>query len=154
MLARGELQDPLTLLIGKGALGWQNVRQAGLIDFSATYSVHNQWLQVLYGAGLVGLGLLLAGMALLIKQAGAQYRLVLGCVLAPVVCLAITERPWSIDYLDWLIWALPGALLCFPRTGVDGASDLGLSLTAHSAQPLLARDQTEGAGRLSEPTFS
>ena len=154
MLARGELQDPMPLLIGNGAIGWQHIRQAGLIDFSATYSVHNQWLQVMYGGGLVGLGLLIAALALLVKQAGAQYRPVVGCVLAPVLCLAITERPWAIDYLDWLIWALPGALLCVPRTSVGGTSDLGVFPSTYSSQAGTTRAGTKGSGRSSERTLS
>jgi hypothetical protein len=122
-LARQFLSDGRSLLFGKGALGWEKVRDAGLIDFSAVYSVHNQWLQVLFSTGLVGVLVLVAGLALLVVQAGRRYALVVGCVLAPVFCLAATERPWSIDIVDWLLWALPGALLCYPlaRSGDEEA---------------------------------
>jgi O-antigen ligase len=113
-LAWQMLSDGNGFLLGYGALGWEGVRQAGLIDFSAVYSVHNQWLQVLFSTGLAGIVLLVVGLALLVAQAGRRYALVVGCVLAPALCLAPTERPWPIDVVDWLLWALPGALLCYP----------------------------------------
>lgn len=114
MLARQMLSNGQSLVLGNGALGWEKVRTAGLIDFSAVYSVHNQWLQVLFSTGLVGVAVLIAGLVLLVVQAGRGYALVVGCVLTPVFCLATTERPWPIDIVDWLLWALPGALLCYP----------------------------------------
>jgi hypothetical protein len=114
MLARDELFDPATLLHGTGMLGWQHVREAGLIDFAAVYSVHNQWLDVLYSTGLIGFLLFVAALAVLIRQAGRTYGLVVGCVLLPVFILSITERPWPIDTADWLFWAVPGALLSYP----------------------------------------
>lgn len=114
ILARSSLSSATEWMFGSGALGWQHVRDAGLIDFSAVYSVHNQWLQVLYTTGLVGAALMAAALVLLVRQAGLRYASVIGCVLTPVVFLAITERPWSLDLVDWLSWALPGALLCYP----------------------------------------
>jgi O-Antigen ligase len=113
-LARQMLSQGSSSLFGFGALGWENVRKAGLIDFSAVYSVHNEWLQVLFTAGLVGAALLVLGLGLLVRQAGRRHTLVVGCVLAPVLCLAATERPWPIDVVDWLLWTLPGALTCYP----------------------------------------
>src|SRR6185437_5618990 len=55
MLVREALSNPETLLYGTGMLGWQHVRDAGMIDPNAAYSVHNEWLQVLYTTGLIGL---------------------------------------------------------------------------------------------------
>ncbi len=124
MLARSTLSDGFRLLLGSGSFGWQHLREAGLIGHSAVYSVHNQWLQVLFTTGVVGVVLLVTALALLIVQAGPRYALVLGCVLAPVMVLATTERPWPIDIIDWLVWALPGALLCCP---VPGGGDGGRS---------------------------
>lgn len=116
ILARDALSNPATLLYGEGMLGWQRLREAGLIGFSSVYSVHNQWLHVLYSTGLMGFMLLLAAIVVLIWQAGRQYSLVVGCVLVPVFLLSVTERPWPIDTADWLIWTIPGALLCYPAT--------------------------------------
>jgi hypothetical protein len=114
MLAKDELSDPARLVYGTGMLGWQHVREAGLIHISASYSVHNQWLQVLYSTGLIGLVLFVAALAFLLWQAGRTYSLVVGCVLLPVFMLSMTERPWPIDTADWVMWVVPGALLSYP----------------------------------------
>lgn len=135
-VARQQLADPVSFLIGRGAFGWQHVRESGLIDFSAVYSVHNQWLDIAYKAGAVGLSLALGALVLLVVQAGRRYALVIGAVLVPVACLAATERPWAIDYADWLVWALPATLLCFPegRRGREPEQPQGAALTSSSLQ--------------------
>jgi hypothetical protein len=117
ILARSALTDGSNLLFGSGALGWEHLRETGKIDYSAVYSVHNQWLQVLFSTGICGMILVIAAVVLLIKQAGRRYSLVVGCVLLPVMCLSVTERPWAIDSVDWLVWALPAALTCYPARG-------------------------------------
>lgn len=114
MLVREALADSATLTYGTGMMGWQHVRDSGKIDPSASYSVHNEWLQVLYSAGFVGLLLFLACLGFLIWQARPNYTLVIGCVLIPVFVLSVTERPWPIDTSDWLAWAIPAALLSYP----------------------------------------
>jgi O-Antigen ligase len=114
ILVRDALSDHATLLYGTGMLGWQHVRDSGLIDPTASYSVHNEWLQVLYSAGLIGLLLFVAALAVLVWQARPNYSLVIGCVLVPVFMLGVTERPWPIDTSDWLTWAIPAALLSYP----------------------------------------
>jgi hypothetical protein len=122
-LARAALTDPGTLLHGTGVFGWDHVREAGLIDASEVYSVHNQWLEVAYSTGLVGLGFFIAAIGLLLWQAHGTYFPVIGCVLVPVAVLSITERPWPVDTVDWLTWAVPGALLCFPLTSKRADTD-------------------------------
>jgi hypothetical protein len=117
MLAREGLSDPATLLYGTGMLGWQHLREAGLINFTSVYAVHNQWLHMLYSTGLTGFLLFVAAVAYLIRQAGRTYSLVVGCVLLPVFVLSLAERPWPIDTIDWLIWIVPGALLSYPMAG-------------------------------------
>jgi hypothetical protein len=54
------------------------------------------------------------GTCCVIAAVASGLALVVGCVLVPVFILAVTERPWPIDTADWLIWAIPGALLCYP----------------------------------------
>ena len=114
MLARGEVLHPATFFQGIGMLAWKHVVDAGMVHISASYSVHNQWLQVLYSAGLIGFILFVGVLALLIWQAGRTYCLVIGCVLLPVFLLGVSERPWPIDSADWVIWVVPGALLSYP----------------------------------------
>ena len=114
ILARDQLSDPAALLYGKGMWGWQHVRDAGLIHISSGYSLHNQWLDVLYATGLIGLVLLVGALALVVRQAGRTYSLVAGCVLLPLLLLSVTERPFSIDTADWVMWVVPGVLLSYP----------------------------------------
>jgi hypothetical protein len=114
MLARDALADPATLIHGTGMMDWQRtVQEAGLGNL---YSPHNQWLHILYSTGLMGFLLLMAALTQLIWHAGRTYSLVVGCVLLPVFILSVTERPWPIDTVDPLIWAVVGALLSYPVT--------------------------------------
>jgi hypothetical protein len=114
MLARDQLSEAATLLYGTGMLGWKHVGEADLIHISMSYSAHNQWIHVLYTTGLIGLVLFVGALAVLIRQAGRAYSLIIGCVLLPVAILSITERPWPVDTADWVMWVVPGALLSYP----------------------------------------
>jgi hypothetical protein len=100
-----------------------------MIDPAASYSVHNEWLQVLYSTGIIGSILFLGALGLLLWQARPKYSLVVGSVLIPVFVLAVTERPWPIDTCDWLIWAIPATLLSYPavrRQSTEGTAKPGL----------------------------
>jgi len=145
ILARDQLAHPATLLHGTGMLGWQHVVNAGLVHISMGYSTHNQWLDVLYTTGVIGLVLFVGVLALLIWQAGRTYSLVVGCVLLPVFLLGVTERPWPIDNADWVMWVVPGALLCYPA-----ARHLSGDQTVRGpedAEATIARSSTRGRHR-------
>ncbi|CAA0128263.1 Uncharacterised protein [Mycolicibacterium vanbaalenii] len=113
-VARGELADPSVFFYGAGMFGWRHLHEEGLVNASAVYSVHNQWLHVFFSTGIIGLACFLGALAILLWQARNGYFLVAASVLTPVFVLAATERPWPIDTADWLTWAVPGALLCYP----------------------------------------
>lgn len=115
-LAREELSSIGPLLHGHGVFGWDSLRDVGRIDASEVYSAHNQWLSVAFSTGLIGLVCFSAAIFALLWQARNSYLPVVCCVLVPVAVLSITERPWPIDTADWLTWAVPGALLCYPLT--------------------------------------
>ncbi|MGO4441823.1 O-antigen ligase family protein [Mycobacterium sp. 2YAF39] len=112
-LARQALTDPGTLWYGTGVYAMESLRDSGLLAINA-YSVHNQWLQVMFSTGLIGFALFLAALALLLWNARGAYSLVVGSVLVPVFVLSVSERPWLIDSTDWGVWAVPAVLLCFP----------------------------------------
>jgi hypothetical protein len=112
-LARQALSDPADLWYGTGVRGVQHLSDTGQLVLPV-YSVHNQWMQVLFSTGLIGFVLFLIALALLLWNARAAYSLVIGSVLVPVFVLSVTERPWPIDSLDWLTWAVPAALLSYP----------------------------------------
>lgn len=113
LLVRQGMSDPATLLRGTGVFGLQHMLDAGLMQLPV-YSTHNQWMQVLFSAGLLGFVLFLAAVATLLWNARGTYSLVAGSVLVPVLVLSVTERPWPIDSIDWLSWAVPAALLSYP----------------------------------------
>lgn len=122
-VARDALAKPSTLIYGEGMFGWDELRASGVIDFSAIYSAHNQWLHVLFSTGLVGLGFFLAAILALFWEARHGYYTVVACVLIPFFVLGVTERPWPIDTIDWLAWSVPGALLCYPRARADSTEE-------------------------------
>ncbi len=141
IMAREALTDPATLIHGTGMYGWQHVRDSGMIDPSASYSVHNQWLQVLFSTGLLGLVLYLAALGVLIWQSRRGYSLVIGCVLLPVFMLSLTERPWPLDFTDWLTWACPAALLSYPAVRrlprSTGREDVSQPQSGHTVAELV-----------------
>ncbi|OBI74854.1 O-antigen ligase [Mycobacterium sp. E740] len=122
-LARGAISEPGPLMYGAGVEGWQHFRDAGLIGFTSVYSVHNQWLQVLFSTGLIGFAVFVSMLVVLLWQARQTYALVVGCVLVPVFMLAATERPWTLDTTDWMAWAVVAALLSYPLTRVPATPE-------------------------------
>ena len=112
-VARQQLSDPADKWYGIGVYGMDRLLNSGLIALEA-YSVHNQWLQVLFSAGIVGFVFFLGALILMLWQARGGYTLVVGCVLVPFLVLSVTERPWVVDSIDWVVWAAPAALLCYP----------------------------------------
>ncbi len=113
ILGRQALSDPGTFFYGTGAFGMEHWRNSGLIAIQA-YSVHNQWLQVLLSAGLIGFLFFVSALGLLLWNARGAYTLVVGSVLVPVFALSVSERPWLLDTTDWSVWTVPAALLCYP----------------------------------------
>jgi hypothetical protein len=69
---------------------------------------------VLHSSGIIGFFFFVAAIVLMLWKARGAYTVVVGCVLVPVFVLSVTERPWVIDSIDWVVWAVPAALLCYP----------------------------------------
>jgi hypothetical protein len=138
-LAREAMSDPAVLWYGTGVRGLEHVHADGLVALPI-YSVHNQWLQVLFSTGLIGFALLLGALALMLWNARGAYTLVVGTVLLPAFVLAVTERPWPIDSLDWLTWVMPATLLSYPT--IRGR---GHALEAGSRSNLAADQRPDNA---------
>lgn len=125
--------EAVNLWFGTGVLGWSNMHSTGVVDSSAEYSVHNQWMSILQATGICGLVIFIVAIALLLWESRHEYFAVVGCALVPVFVLAITERPWPVDTMDWLTWVGPAALLCYPasrsRKDIDasGVGDVALT---------------------------
>ena len=129
------LSDPAALWYGTGELGLEHMLEAGTIQY-VVYSVHNQWLQVLFATGLIGFVLFVAALALMLWNARGAYTLVVGSVLLPVFVLSVTERPWPIDTVDWAAWVIPAALLSYPAIRGGGEPS--------EAKPILSANKRPG----------
>lgn len=97
-------------LYGLGSPAWSNLVTSGNLMPAASYSTHNQWLDVLWISGVigaVGIGLLIVMLLV------ADFRIALA-VISPAVFAGITERLWSISHLDTWSFAYLAALLAVP----------------------------------------
>jgi hypothetical protein len=100
-------------LIGYGSTAWSNLYQVQLIPIAGTYSVHNQWLDVTYAAGLIGFVLLMILVICLLVQAG-PYLIVVASVLVPIFVASAAERPWSFGINDGMTFVLLAVVLSPP----------------------------------------
>jgi hypothetical protein len=108
-------------LFGHGSTAWANLYQIGLIPIAGTYSVHNQWLDVAYAAGLIGLVLFVSlGLCLLLRAGPALT--VAASVLTPVFVASAAERPWSFGISDGMTFILLAVLLSPSRQSVQSPS--------------------------------
>lgn len=97
-------------LIGYGSTAWANLYQVQLIPIAGTYSVHNQWLDVSYAAGLIGLVLFISLVLCLLVKA-APYLIVVASVLVPIFVASTAERPWSFGINDGMTFILLAVVL-------------------------------------------
>jgi hypothetical protein len=97
-------------LIGYGSTAWANLYVVQLIPIAGTYSVHNQWLDITYAAGLIGLVLLISLVLCLLVRAG-PYLIVVASVLVPIFVASAAERPWSFGINDGMTFILLAVVL-------------------------------------------
>jgi O-antigen ligase len=98
-------------LIGNGGAAWPRLYQSGEIPISASYSPHNQWLDVLYASGFIGLAVFVGLLCHLLLRT-AYLVTAAATILIPVLAASILERPWSFAINDVLTFTLLAALLC------------------------------------------
>ncbi len=97
-------------LAGLGSPAWTSLADNGLISQTSSYSVHNQFLDVLWLSGLLGLTVFVALLLSVVRR-----DVVIGAVLlSPVLLLGITERPWSTAHFDSTSFAYLATLLAIP----------------------------------------
>jgi hypothetical protein len=112
-------------LIGQGGTAWGRLYQIGVIPIAGTYSPHNQWLDVAYASGLIGLVLFIALLGDLLLRSPLLIN-TSAAILIPVLVTSTLERPWSFATNDGTTFTLLAALLCAPgsRTTAHAASRL------------------------------
>lgn len=101
--------------IGFGSSGWSRLyTNEGQINAGAIYSPHNQWLEVQYAAGYLGVILFLLWLGLVIREGRANIQRT-AIIIVPMLAIGITERVWSFGLPDWITWALVATCLASPR---------------------------------------
>ncbi|MBC2900029.1 O-antigen ligase family protein [Streptomyces cupreus] len=98
-------------LLGYGGKAWSGKYYEGEIPAAVSPSLHNQWIDVLYAGGIIGLVLFAALLAYLLLRGGARGFPVAACVLLPILLTSVLERPWSFSISNSLTFALVAATL-------------------------------------------
>lgn len=112
-------------ILGYGTDGWRSLVRSGVIPLQAGYSTHNEFTEALFLTGLVGALLLLAIVVAIIWQASDRVKLAL--VALPIIICSITERPWSIDRIDWMSWSFLALVLFVVPLGKTRTADATLA---------------------------
>lgn len=100
---------------GNGLGAWQRLyTDRGEIVRAATYSAHNQWIDVLFLAGGLGLALFVALLASFFLPRTPHRRVLAWTILMPMIYAGIAERLWSIGSMDWLSFGYLAALMSMP----------------------------------------
>ena len=123
-------------VFGFGARAWNHLYQVSEIPIALTYSLHNEWLDVLYAGGLVGVALFAVLLVCILVRAGRDNFVVASCLVFPVLVASALERPWSFGISDWLSFALLATLLGPAKAvtvSVPNASMRSKTLVARSA---------------------
>lgn len=114
MIAREEIAARPWL--GAGSEAWAHAYQTGAFGAAAGYSTHNQWIDVLYVGGMVALGLVGVATLLLLARAEGLHSWAALFILLTIAWMGVLERVVSLNGIDWMVWALPAALLVNPMT--------------------------------------
>lgn len=134
-MARDELHR--SPYLGFGGKAWPAKYHAGEIPAAVSPSLHNQWIDVLYAGGFVGLALFLLLLLCLLLRGGFAGFPVAASVLLAVLLASILERPWSFSISNSLTFALVAAVLV--PTAVRRAAAPGVAASDSSPAAVPAR---------------
>jgi len=95
---------------GYGPDRWASLATSSEIPRAAQRSAHNQWMDVLFVAGLVGAALLAAIVAAALVSAG-RGRPGVALAAATILMVGTTEGAWSIGKLDLMSFSLVALIL-------------------------------------------
>lgn len=130
-LAKEEWAD--SPLAGYGGKAWSAKYPQGEIPAAVSPSLHNEWIDVLYAGGLIGVVLFVALLAYLLVRDGARGMPTIACVLFPVLLSSVMERPWAFDISNALTFTLLVATLT--PIGIRGSGAANAPET-HMAEPV------------------
>lgn len=127
-------------LIGHGPNYWRSLVEIGVIPRAAGYSTHNQAMETLFVAGVLGALVMVMVLIYAIRN-NLRGRYAFAILMIPVAVAAITERPWSLGAVDWASWSLL-IFLCSQMSPLHGADEDSDSLERDAptrAPPLSGR---------------
>jgi O-antigen ligase len=106
---------------GYGPHKWELLVASGEIPRAAERSAHNQWMDVLFGAGWVGLALIVGVLVATVLTAGHGRAGVL-LAAATITLIGTTEGIWSIGIIDFLSFSFVALILTGQPQGVPRLS--------------------------------
>ena len=123
-------------VFGHGPYAWEALyTDRAEIPAAAQHSTHNQWIDVLYTAGWVGVGLMIAVMVAALWTAGRTRPAVM-TTLAALMLIGVGERAWSIGVIDSVSFSLIGLILLGSARPVERPSREGPGSTAAVRRPV------------------
>ncbi|WBM79378.1 hypothetical protein KIV56_13360 [Cryobacterium breve] len=98
-------------IFGFGALVWGNQVANGVISRDEAYSVHNQWLDIIYTSGAIGVLLFVVLILLALRQTAKGSAPTTALLFMPVIYSGLLERTWAFGLLDVFGWMAAATLL-------------------------------------------
>jgi hypothetical protein len=97
--------------LGFGGKAWSGKYHQGEIPAAVSPSLHNQWIDIVYAGGIIGLLVFAALVAHILFRGGVRGFPPAACLLLPVLLTSVLERPWSFSISNSLTFALVAATL-------------------------------------------
>jgi O-antigen ligase len=135
-------------MLGRGIHIWTDQVANKSVSSTAAYSAHNQWVDTLMIAGIVGVVLLLAALFFVWRDGVPGSIYVLGSILIPVMVIGTTERPLAFYDQAWTAFMLPAVLLSVPLRPPRRDERAG-----EAAAPELSEDADPGS-RVADPSVA
>ncbi|MFF5493577.1 O-antigen ligase family protein [Streptomyces aquilus] len=112
-------------ILGFGADAWQTLHLNGQIPVALSISPHNQWMDVRYAGGMVGLALFTLLITCILLRGGRANFVVACCVMLPVLVSGVLGRPWSFGISDTQSFLLVAATLVPVAVRIRTGEDIG-----------------------------
>jgi O-antigen ligase len=116
--------------VGYGSESWSSLVESSEIPLAGQRSTHNQWMDVLFGAGWIGAALFVAMIVAAVWTAGRARAAVLITLSAGLV-IGTTEGVWSVGAIDLISFSLVALIL----TGEDRPAAAALARRPSPAAP-------------------
>lgn len=121
-------------LFGFGALVWGNQVSLGTISRDQAYSVHNQWLDIRYTSGALGIALFIILIVIALRQSAKWSAPQSALLFIPVIYSGLLERTWAFGLLDVFGWMAAATLLA-----LDPLSEPSANMTSKSVRARFSR---------------